>query len=136
MANDGNEIEETALEKNRRSERLVITLDDLSPEDFTLQTRKYPGMPHAAQLVSPEEKTGMTSLGGSAIKQNALAGLIGGALAWGLAELVLENNHVGIGNEILIITAIWAVCLDALMESQVKLLKRRLLEVLLVEPLV
>ena len=117
MANEGNEIDETALEKNRQSERLVIKLDDLPPEDFTLQTRTYPGMSHAAEVVSPGEKTGMTSLGGSAIKQNALAGLIGGAMAWGLAELVLENNHLGTGEEILISMAIWGACIGAAMGS-------------------
>ena len=115
MTNDGNKIDESALEKERRSERLIITLDDLPPENITLQAYKYPGLSHSDEGVNQERKMSMTSLGGSAIKQNALAGLIGGAIAWGLAELVLGNNHLDGGENIFISMSIWGACIGAAM---------------------
>lgn len=95
-----------------RPKNIVITLDDLPPEEPA--PRQYPGMPYSTGVVG-EKKAGLTGLGASAVKQNLIAGLLGGVLAWALSELLFGESAHASSNSLLVSVGLWGAVLGMAM---------------------
>jgi len=75
---------------DEKKQKIVIDTDDLLSED-TNSTRFYPGLSDTPAYTQRKPSSNVTS---ATLWQLAIAGLIGGLLAWLLTELIIDQDQV------------------------------------------
>ena len=109
-------VSEDKDNKNPPAERLVITLDDLNelPPDLPGQQRVYPGLSGDQSSPGAAKKAVIVGgLGGSQAWQNLVAGLIGGGVAWVIAELIFGFYRQQSSLPVLLHVSLWAAVISA-----------------------
>ena len=114
MTEQPDELNKTPKSNEGRAPKIVITLDDLPPEETAFAPREFPGMPYPAKGVNiaAGKKGVLAGLGGSAVKQNLLAGLLGGIFACVLSEVFFQHG-ASVTGSVLADMGLWGAAVSA-----------------------